>query len=678
MLPSPPPKNAQEPGWRDEYPLGPRSREEKQFRLARREVIFFILVGAFFFVLLFWSETRTNPAFLRTEYAGEWIRYPAVSETLKYPSMEVVAQYRKRFEEDAPPDVVRIRGLGDVHGTVDGEEALLGAYGYRTDRLASRDGKTLQFTVRNRNGHAALLVDGRTAEVSSGSDWEASVDGESWMPVETLTGPPSPPARVQGLPTAGEAFVRLLPWFALAFVVAAFAHVALQRDPARLRHWLRPRLVLGTVCGTFILLLLYNLARYPRPTGYDVDAHIDYVRFIVEQGALPFADDGWQMFQAPLFYLLGVLIFAPVRAFADIETAGIALRVLPMLCGLAQIPLAYWAARCVFPERRGLQALAAVLAAFLPMNVYMAHGISNEPLAGFLGAGVAAMGIWLMSRPAVAWRVRDGALLGLLLGAAVLTKVSAVLLVPPLMLALGYHAAVSGIGRAGITGEPPVPRRWAWLRPVTRVVVPMAMVCAGVAAWWYVRNWIALGSPFVGGWEDERGIDWWQDPGYRNAAQFLVFGRALQQPIYASFASVWDALYSTFWLDGQLAHVTPEGQPLWNLTWLIASAWTAAPLMIAMFVGVGVALARFWRGDAAALFCVVAPAVYVMAIVYLFLQVPIYSTAKASYMLAVTPCLVMLMLYGLAVLPRARVVQAGVVGVIAVWVAGVLGSYLIY
>ena len=29
-----------------------------------------------------------------------------------------------------------------------------------------------------------------------------------------------------------------------------------------------------------------------------------------------------------------------------------------------------------------------------------------------------------------------------------------------------------------------------------------------LAGWYYVRNWVLLGRPFVGGWERGRGLDW--------------------------------------------------------------------------------------------------------------------------------------------------------------------------
>ena len=73
-----------------------------------------------------------------------------------------------------------------------------------------------------------------------------------------------------------------------------------------------------------------------------------------------------------------------------------------------------------------------------------------------------------------------------------------------------------------------------------------------------------------------------------------------------------------------------------------------------------------------AVFCV---NVYISAILYLFLIIPIYSTAKATYTLGVIPCYAVLSAAGFDVLIRGPLRRAIVFGVIACWA---VGAYLAY
>ena len=42
----------------------------------------------------------------------------------------------------------------------------------------------------------------------------------------------------------------------------------------------------------------------PETTGFDAQGHLDYIRYVLEQSAIPVANEGWQMYQPPLFYVL--------------------------------------------------------------------------------------------------------------------------------------------------------------------------------------------------------------------------------------------------------------------------------------------------------------------------------------------------------------------------------------
>jgi tetratricopeptide (TPR) repeat protein len=69
---------------------------------------------------------------------------------------------------------------------------------------------------------------------------------------------------------------------------------------------------------------------------------------------------------------------------------------------------------------------------------------------------------------------------------------------------------------------------------------------------------------------------------------------------------------------------------------------------------------------------------YILALFYMFLTLPVYSTAKATYMLGLTPCFAVLCAGGLDVLTRKPFMKATIYGIIACWAVGAFGSYFVF
>jgi uncharacterized membrane protein len=111
---------------------------------------------------------------------------------------------------------------------------------------------------------------------------------------------------------------------------------------------------------------------------------------------------------------------------------------------------------------------------------------------------------------------------------------------------------------------------------------------------------------------------------------------------------------------------------------MVACALLALPLTLAAVLG-GLRALRVPR-DASQemlLFSAVAVALYVAAILAVFLRLPIYSTVKASYTLGLAPCYGVLIARGFDLLPRQPLLRAGLAGWLAAWVAVVFRAYWI-
>src|SRR5262249_16923594 len=135
-----------------------------------------------------------------------------------------------------------------------------------------------------------------------------------------------------------------------------------------------------------VVAICLKTSRISTAVGFDAPGHLFYVDYIVAQGKLPIADEGWSTYHAPLFYLLSA---AFVKGFGAIGASGgqtIALKLLPFLGGLGNIWLTYALARHLFINSPAHQVIASVVAGTLPMNIYMSAFVSNESLHASLSA----------------------------------------------------------------------------------------------------------------------------------------------------------------------------------------------------------------------------------------------------------------------------------------------------
>jgi hypothetical protein len=596
-----------------------------------------------------------------------------------HPAGNTIASFRTTFRVSAVPEraIVTVRALKSAAVYLDEQLVLRprkdtadwksGFQVDLTDRLSPGDHK-LTVTVLNLNGPAAVLAHCETLQLASNSKWEASRDGTRWAPALALT-EPQLPWLARKFPRADQAIIDHMPILAPIFAIVFFLSLAVQRPgPRSAIHRLvtSPGGIRWLLILAWVVLAANNFGKLPRRVGFDIGGHTDYIEYVAEHGRIPLASDGWQMFQAPLYYILTTPLYKLLSAFLPEQTRWVwhLLRLVSHLCGALQIEICYRTLKHICPTREDLQMIGTVLGGLLPMNIYLSQAIGNEPLAGCLTAVVVMLAIKSLCVPVDSLSKWHWCLLGLFLGFAILTKVTAVLLVPLVGMVVVYCFARAGAG----------------LKRTAVGCVSVLGIAMIVSAWFYVRNWIELGTPFVGGWDPGRGIVWWQDPGYRVPNHFLAFGQSLIYPVYSGVCGIWDAMFSTIWLDGWLSSVCVyELRPPWNYTAMISGAWLAVLPALGLVIGTGSALCcptRVARGGLR--FAVACVATYVLAVLVLYLQLPIYSTAKATYTVGLIPCYAVIGSVGLSYLMRGRFSRAAVAAWMTCWAATAYMAYFIH
>jgi hypothetical protein len=271
----------------------------------------------------------------------------------------------------------------------------------------------------------------------------------------------------------------------------------------------RERQIAGLMLVAYVLLALaFSLG--PIFEGPDEIEHYRFIRALVHDHALPdpYAQVRSQYHQAPLYYLLAtpLALLTDDADFGDIDgrlnpyypfeigipgndnknlylhtraeafpynESGTAravhvIRLLSIALGVCTLLASYAIFRLLWPDRPDRRLMALAVVAFTPQFLYLSGTINIDNLLYLL----TTLTLLLLLRQLRDGPSRRGAvLLGLVLGAALLTKVNAVFLVFPVGLTFLMD-------------------RRSW-RSVP-LILAISLVIAG---WWYVRNVILYGDP---------------------------------------------------------------------------------------------------------------------------------------------------------------------------------------
>ena len=636
--------------------------------------------------LLWYQATRSDvPSFLVREGPAEWIVYPQAPSLGVRGRIELQAVFLREFTLPARPEAARLRvrmhrtGSLSINGTLV-DFATSEGEGWKEPRagdvaeLLRAGANRIQATVRANAGPPAfwLVLETDGALLTSDASWTVSLMGAVDAPARLAREPMSAWARAQRDPRELDAHnprpLDALRARAPSLVLLFGAGAALAAAIAfglRGARGLSPRWTLGAwlvAVLVWVALFVHNRELHGA-WGFDATGHYDYITTILRDGRLPLANEGFQMYQPPLFYLMGAGLLK-LAGFASIGPDSVQLlRALGCIAGILQITFLLLALRELFPERPGLVLCAFAFGVLLPVQVYLAQYVTNENWVAALSSGALWWTIRMLRRGSS--RAWEHAVLGGFLGLAMLAKFSALVL-------LGLCPTVL-LGQRWLAGRR-TPGEHLRLLGTTFAVV--LLVCG----WHYLRvaNHFG-GNPFVGNWDAASGYTWWQDPGYRVFEDYTRFGRALERPLLSAVASVPDALYSTLWGDGMIGGSGfPSVTPPWNLDWMAAGYAIALGPCLALLLGGVLAGVDFVRQPRAErLLAVLVLGATLFLLLSLTLRLPYYAQAKAFYGLSALVPLAFCFALGFdALVLRVRALAPLGVAWLAGWALVVLAAFL--
>ena len=281
---------------------------------------------------------------------------------------------------------------------------------------------------------------------------------------------------------------------------------------------------LALLLGSFLLLgLVYSLTT-PLFEAPDEVWHYAYVRYLAEGHGLPSMRDNasgayQEVAQPPLYYLVAAavsrwvddgdlpdlmwhnpgfgyqaggtvndnknMLIHTARERFPWRGAVLAPRVprpVSLGFGLLALLAVHSLGRAAFPDRPALAWLTAATVAFMPQFLFLSGVVSNDSAAAALSTLALARIARLVRGERGGWK--GAGVTGLVLGLAILTKVSALLLLPLALIAL----VVAGRQQRS-EEEVESLRRWVAEGGV------MVAVALAVGGWWYLRNGLLYGDP---------------------------------------------------------------------------------------------------------------------------------------------------------------------------------------
>jgi 4-amino-4-deoxy-L-arabinose transferase-like glycosyltransferase len=238
-------------------------------------------------------------------------------------------------------------------------------------------------------------------------------------------------------------------------------------DNVGLKRWARARVPELCALGVGVLIRLSMALTYDARIGYDFVAHWPTIQYIARQHALPPFNLNTASAHPPLYYVIAAALVA-------LGLDAGALGWLAALWGIARLVVIWAALEKWLPESRLARVAALAIAAVLPAAAHLDGMVTNEAL-GMLLAAIALLLVPSAIAGARTGRIAPMIRLAVVLGLAVLTKLTALILIVSVAAAVGLE-----ILRA--------PSRVRALRVRLAPALLGVVVLAAMTSWYFARN----------------------------------------------------------------------------------------------------------------------------------------------------------------------------------------------
>lgn len=625
-----------------------------------------VLVG----LRIFFYVKSPYVVFLSDRSDAQWIKYDSEFELQTKPASQIKCKFRYTFNTDKQVDkaIITIQALKKFQVFFDGIDVFSSSYELKKWKqiydiklpfIVEPGSHEIIINVTSENSYPSVIARSENLPVKTGRGWLVSKNDKDWqmaVPASAM----KTSAILKKYPSSFESLLASMPYLAAVFVIVLLISLFASWQDHRMHNlWrLEPSIIRWIMLFLWAMLSFNNMFNLNFQVGFDVWGHLEYLDYLITKRSLPLANEGWEMFQAPLNYILSAPLYALLIKWFDLPSIVKMMVIIPAVCGLLQIEIVYRSARLVFVDRKDLQIITIITGALLPIHTYTCQFVGSEPLGGFFISLVVLLCIPLINPDRKERQSGYYILIGFIWGLALLTKMTAILLAPVLIIVVAFYTKS-------------IKKDFKYFLKSIIITFGISTLIAG---WYYLRNYIKMGSPFAGLSEQFQMLSWWQDPGYRTWSQILSFGYSLVWPVYSGVTGFWDMLYSTLWLDGfnsGLVDFIP-----WNENFMISGALLAllpSFFILISVISVGLNKENFHRN--AVIFSIGTIALFVAVMIDHYMVRTAYSVVKASYTLGLLPCYSILVAAGAEPFLRNKIVRSFTLALFACWA---FAAYLAY
>jgi hypothetical protein len=317
--------------------------------------------------------------FLPREGRAEWIVFPAAVSPRTHWFASLDAAFRREFVLTDRPATARlsVRAMRHAEVKINGGQIRVPS-NRNWKEIASIDvaeqlhagPNVIEARVFNHNGPPALWLALTTDQLSLRSDrsWEVSFAGSSWRQaaLAATAKTPGPGNSIAGAESTFDAAKKNSPFWIVLIAITSVATFVWNHSFKNFPVRRLEKTLLLVVAGVWLLLFWNNVQLLPFHAGFDAKEHLKYVNYIQEHRALPLPNEGWEMYQPPLYYLIAAASLSACKLSINDPGSVFVLRLLGTFLGIAQLVLVFFSLRLLFPARIAFVGL--VLAAFLPMH----------------------------------------------------------------------------------------------------------------------------------------------------------------------------------------------------------------------------------------------------------------------------------------------------------------------
>ncbi len=375
---------------------------------------------------------------------------------------------------------------------------------------------------------------------------------------------------------------------------------------------------------------------YEPTWGYDWHPHWGYLEHVFTTGEVPDPSLNTAAYHPPLYYWIGALLMKSGAGPQGIQALSIG-------AGIARLVITFIGFRIVLPSHRLARCVALALAGVLPCALHGDGMVTNESLNALFGTLALVLGIKMLTSQGRA-RLGHAAAFAVALGAALLTKISCVILVP----LVAVVALVQSFARGGRLAE----RARSAAIPIGALAVALA-----ISVPVYVHHHRTSPSILATGFECmpyyQEELEELEETPYleRRTLGYLVGAgdeRFWMRPVYPSEPSrFWPILIASTFGDylnyhfggpmrpGEDASVISVEHPVPLFAWLRASVIAGVPIVFATLAAMVVVAWRSFRArDALAFLLLGFPLLAVAGQLHFSIRYPFDEEGmiKAHYM----------------------------------------------